>query len=257
MEAKRSDLSSHATDIARVFSSIWNITLLAPLIQIHDFVGTGGGITLTILGREQSSSPPRRIVTTDLGLSETVVGLPFAGSNEPKFWIGLHESWVATGKYKARFLGCGLRVYIGEASEVSRHFLRLEWVAPETNHEGVAVYQGAHAGHPHWHIDRAALVGPEEHWRTLELLTTPVVSEHLIEVFGPESATQGQLSTVQDLSWLSAVHLPAQAQWMHENWNGQALPAPHQSAPTSLQMLKRWWEGSLRYLFVELSQHAV
>jgi hypothetical protein len=256
MHVKRSELSNHAADIARVFASIWSISLLAPLIHIDDFVGIGGGIILTILGREQHSSPPRRIVTTDLGLSETVVGLPFSNTNAPKFWVGLHESWVATSKHNARFVGCGLRVYIGGLSEVSRHFLRLEWVAPEVDKEGIAVYQGAHAGHPHWHIDRAALVGPEEHWRSLELLTTPV-SESPIEVFELKSAIQEPLTVVPDLSWLSGVHLPAQAQWMHHSWNGHALPAPHQSAPTSLQMLKHWWEGSLRYLFVELSQHGV
>ena len=256
MEAKRSELSDHATGIARVFASIWGIKLLAPLIQPYDF-GDRGEITITIFGgAEHSSSPPRRIVTTDLGRSETVVGLPFSGTNEPKFWIGVHESWAAMSKHKVCFLGCGLRVYVGEPSEGSRQFLRLEWVAPEIDKDGVTVYEGAHAGHPHWHIDRAALVGPEERWRSLELLTSPVLSEPSIEVFGVESAPLEPLPIVQDLSWLSNVHLPAQAQWMHHNWNGQALPAPHQSAPTGLQMLKHWWEGSLRYLYAELSQHA-
>ena len=251
MEVKRDELKDHARNIARVFASICEIKLLEPLIQPNEF---GAGVTITIVGAGADSSPPRRIVTSDLGNSETVIGLPVASTKEVKFWIGLHESWRAVSKRRVAFLQCGLRLYVGEPSEPGRQFLRLEWVAPEIDKDGLAVYHGAHAGHPHWHIDRAALVGPEERWRSLELLTAPV-SDPPVEVFGVESFMLETPSVAQDLSWLSGVHLPAQAQWMHLNWDGQFLPGPHQSTPTNLEMLRNWWEGSLRYIFAELSQH--
>ena len=60
-----------------------------------------------------------------------------------------------------------------------------------------------------------------------------------------------------DYSWLVKVHLPAQSDWMHEVWDGLAVPGPHQSEPQSLRELEYWWEGALRYVNAELRQHAV
>lgn len=250
MEAKRSEMSEHAAGIARVFASLWHVTLLARLLQVSE---GGGLVVITVLGGAQNPSLPHRSVTTDLGATETVLGLPIPDRNRPKFWIGLHESWFFCGKQKLGFKECGIRVYIGGTDEDARQFLRLEWVAPETK-DGTEVYHGAHAGHPHWHIDRAALVGPEERLRSLEALTTPIVRETSLEYFSVELIPT-LTPLVPDLSWLGGMHLPAQAEWMHKSWNGQALPAPHQSAPHGLGMLTTWWEGSLRYLFAELSKH--
>lgn len=255
MEAKRSDILGHATDIARVLASLSGVKLLAPLVQALEVAGTGE-IVIRIVQGVQNLGLPHRKVTTDLGLIETVVGLPIPEATRPQFWIGLHESWVFLNKRKVGFKNCGIRVYIGAADEDSRQFLRLEWVAPEIARDGSEVYHGGHAAHPHWHIDRAALVGPEEHLRSLEMLTTPVEEEAALEVFTFDATRLGIPRLVQDLSWLGGVHLPAQTQWMHHHWDGLALPAPHQSAPQELEMLKRWWEGSLRYLFAELARHA-
>jgi hypothetical protein len=255
MEVKRSEISEHATDIARIFAGLCGTKLVSPLVGPLKDEGAGE-LVLAIVGGPPNPALPHRTVTTDLGLIETVLGLPIPDAKERKFWIGLNESWELHGKYKVSFRNCGLRLYIGAANEESRQFLRLEWAAPEMTKDGIAVYQGAHAGHPHWHVDRAALVGPEEHLRSLEILTAPIPADIPLEVFGYEGNISQPIPFVQDLSWLKSVHLPAQAQWMHHNWDGFTLPAPHQSAPEGLQMLTRWWEGSLRYLFAELSRHA-
>jgi len=251
MEAKRSDIAGHATDIARVLASLIGIKLLAPLVRTYEVAGE---FIVTIAQGVPHLGLPDRKVTTDLGQIETVVGLPIPEASRPKFWIGLHESWVFLNKRKVGFKNCGIRVYVGAADEDSRQFLRLEWVAPELAKDGSEVYQGGHAAHPHWHIDRAALVGPEEHLRSLEMLTTSM--EEAAEVLPFDAIRLEVPRLVQDLSWLGGVHLPAQTEWMHYLWDGVVLPAPHQSAPQELEMLKLWWEGSLRYLFAELSQNA-
>jgi hypothetical protein len=251
MEAKRSEMSGHAKAISRVLANLCEVTLLAPLLKVSD---DGNIVAITVQGGPQNSSLTQRTVTTDLGGIETVLGLPIPDRKPPKLWIGLHEAWVFRGKYKLGFKDCGIRVYIGASDEESRQFLRLEWVAPEIK-DGNAVYPGAHAGHPHWHIDRAALVGPEERLRSWQALTAPIVAETTLEDFSVEAARPPLPLLVHDLSWLRSVHLPAQAEWMHHNWNGQVLPAPHQTEPQRLGMLTTWWEGSLRYLFAELLKH--
>lgn len=92
----------------------------------------------------------------------------------------------------------------------------------------------------------------------MEVLTTPSEEEVPLETFGAEMtpAPQPQPSHIQDFSWLTGVHLPAQAGWMHAQWTGETLPpGPHQSEPESLAMLARWWEGALRYVAAEIAQH--
>jgi hypothetical protein len=255
MEAKRSKMSEHASGIAQVLASLCGVKLISPLVGPYEYAASGE-IVITIVAGVPNPSLPQRKVTTDLGRTETVLGLPIPDSNQPKFWIGLNESWVFLSKHKVGFRDCGIRVYMGSTDEDSSQFLRLEWVAPDVAKDGTEVYQGAHAGHPHWHIDRAALVGPEERFRSLELLTAPIVQEAPVEFFSGGATRPETPRLVQDLSWLGGVHLPVQAEWMHHNWNGQVLPAPHQSAPKALEMLTSWWEGSLRYVFAELSQHS-
>lgn len=251
MEAKRKEIPNHATGIGRIFASVCDIDLNFPLLRIDS---VSNAIVVTVGGVQPNSSIPHRTVTTDLGRIESVLGLPIPEPSRPRFWVGLHELWETSGRYKLRFKDCGLRIYVGEFNEESRQFLRLEWVAPEIEKDGTLVYQGKHAGHPHWHVDRAALVGPVEHLRSLERLTRPVQEGESPEIFDSNAMSTEDL--VPDLSWFGGVHLPAQSQWMHEKWDGSALPAPHQTEPDGLQMLSTWWEGSLRYIFAELSQHA-
>ena len=129
-------------------------------------------------------------------------------------------------------------------------FLRLEWVAPTVDPEGAEVYDGKHAGHPHWHIDRAALVGEDDYLKALETLTLPEQRTDA-EVFRP-AVNQTPPRFVHDCSWLPKMHLPAQAGWMHVEWDAHKVPGPHQSEPESMRELDQWWAGALRYLITEL-----
>ena len=252
MDTKRADLSPHATEVGNVIANICGISVKSPLIKAVEEADT---INLTLCSVPPIKGFSQRVVTTDLGHTERVFGLPIPRPNQPKFWVGIHESWKFSGKRKITFLGCGIRIYAGEANESSRHFLRLEWVAPEIDESGM-VYQGKHAGHPHWHIDRSALVGPEEHLRSLESLTTPQSDDQPPEEFDAIQPSRSD-GLIQDLSWFMSVHLPAQCHWMHQKWDGLTLPAPHQTAPENLNMLGLWWGGSLRYISAELSAHAI
>ena len=185
-----------------------------------------------------------------------MLALPIPDAKQPRYWIGLHESWVSIGKRKCRFIGCGLRIYAGERSEPPIQILRLEWAGPTINPDVGLVYDGGHAGHPHWHIDRAAVVGEEDYRRSLEILTRPVPAERPVETFDPSTTANDSTRRVADCSWLPQIHLPAHAAWMLTNWNGKTLPGPHQSNPKDLLALNNWWEGALRYVRSELGRHA-
>jgi hypothetical protein len=241
MEAKRAELQEHEKNINSVLQDICEAQDPAPLVHLTD-----GTITLA------ATCPLalRREVTTDLGVREIALRLPIPDATNPRFWIAMHERWEWISKHKARFLQCGLRLYVGERSEEAVQFLRLEWVAP-TVHGGVQSYEGAHAGHPHWHVDSAALVGPEEHFQSLNALTAPPpeTPQEFSEAMVTDTTTQPLL----DFSWLQHLHLPARAQWMNAEWDGSQVPGPHQCEPSSLKELVRWWAGALRYISAELS----
>jgi hypothetical protein len=241
MEAKRAELQGHTKNINSLLQDICEAHDPAPLVHL-----TAGIIMLA-----PSCPPPlRRGVTTDLGLSEIALRLPIPDAENPRFWIAIQEEWEWVSKHKACFRRCGLRLYLGEKDEEATQFLRLEWVAP-TLHEGVQSYEGAHAGHPHWHVDSAALVGPEEAFQSLEALTAP--SPEKPEDFGDVVMADKVSQPLLDFSWLQHLHLPARAQWMNKEWDGSQVPGPHQCEPNSLNELVRWWDGALRYISAELS----
>jgi hypothetical protein len=245
MEANPTDLKSHAANIAKILDDVCDGSSAAPLVQARDL----------IIATSNSAQLSRR-VTTDLGGSEFALRLPIPDAQQARYWIGLHERWEAQSKRKIRFRDCGLRLYMSGKDEEPVQFLRLEWVAPTSNPDGEPLYQGKHAGHPHWHIDRSALVGPEDYWRSLEALTAPAPElKSELEVFSETMVerTPAQSRLVHDCSWLQKMHLPAQAQWMRSEWNGSSIPGPHQCEPSSLEELERWWNGALRYLVAELS----
>lgn len=241
MEATRAELLEHTKRINAVLQETCDASDPAPLVHLAD-----GTIALAT----SCPSALRREVTTDLGLREIALRLPIPDSHNPRFWIAMQEQWEWKGKHRACFVQCGLRLYIGDRSEEAVQFLRLEWVAP-TLHSGVQSYQGTHAGHPHWHVDRSALIGPEEYFRSLETLTAPAPQE--AEEFS-EAATLGSASAqpLLDFSWLQNIHLPARAQWMQLEWDGSQVPGPHQCEPNSLNELVHWWAGALRYVSIEL-----
>jgi hypothetical protein len=125
-------------------------------------------------------------------------------------------------------------------------------VAPKVGSGGEPIYDGTHAGHPHWHIDRAALVGPEEQSRSFEALTMPESSLGLEEFAGSATPPASTNRLLYDCSWLQRMHLPARADWMASEWDGRTVPGPHQCQPDSILGLSRWWCGALRYLAAEL-----
>ena len=241
MEATRTELREHTKRINAILQATCDASDPAPLVQIIDG---------TIVLATSCPSTLRREVTTDLGVREIALRLPIPNTTNPRFWIAMQEQWVGTRKHRARFVQCGLRLYMGERNEDAIQFLRLEWVAP-TLHDGVQSYQGAHAGHPHWHVDRSVLIGPGEYFRSLETLTAPVHQE--AEDFGEASALDSAaMEPLLDFSWLQKIHLPARAQWMQLEWDGSQVPGPHQCEPNSLDELARWWAGSLKYVSIEL-----
>jgi hypothetical protein len=202
-----------------------------------------------------------RDVISDLDATEWVVRLPVPGART-SVWLGMHETWVHSGRRDNwTFAQCGMRLYLADQDRRAAQILRLEWVAPSSEAGDSLVYPGAHAGQPHWHIDRAALFDAGEHELLLDRLTDPGTALPPLEAFGadgsvfPDSGpTVDRLS--YDCSWLPAIHLPAYAGWMHERWDGQTVPGPQQTAPRDLGALESWWQGALRYVVAELRAHA-
>jgi hypothetical protein len=237
MDAKRTDLSNHITLISRVVAEVCDAAGNERLVRAYD---ESGSIVVRITDWVGGRS---RTVTTDLGQSEPALRLPVP-SHRPRLWLGLHERWEPKGKRKVRFRECGVRLYIGASDEEALQILRLEWVAPTLDLDGAQVYDGKHAGHPHWHIDRAALVGQDEYLRSLEILTAPDLQSD-VEVFAP-GAGEMPRRLIHDCSWLPRMHLPAQAGWMHAAWDAHKVPGPHQSEPDSIKELNQWWSGALR-----------
>lgn len=239
MEAKLTELKDHTKGINAVLTEVCITSNSGPLVREDDLV----------VSTFNSGTLSRR-VTTDLGSSEFAVRLPIPTADEPHFWIALHERWGYKNKRVIRFLDCGLRLYVGPRAEEAVQVMRLEWVAPKTDPDGILVYDGKHAGHPHWHIDRAALVGPEDYWRSLDILTA-ADSQNELQDFGPPAEQPGQ-QFIQDCSWILRMHLPAQAGWMNMEWKDSEIPGPHQCEPIDIGSLGRWWAGSLRYFAAEL-----
>jgi hypothetical protein len=239
MEATRTELKEHTKRINAVLLETCDASDPAPLVHLAD-----GTIALA------TSCPTalRREVTTDLGLREIALRLPIPDTRHPRFWIAMQEQWEWKSRYRACFRQCGLRLYVGDRSEEAVQFLRLEWVAPTCNDDGSRIYEGKHAGHPHWHVDRSALVGQEDYARSLESPTAPAPGA---EEF-TEAAASAPAQPLLDFSWLQYMHLPARAQWMLLEWDGRQVPGPHQCEPENLDELTHWWAGALRYFSTEL-----
>lgn len=243
MEAKPTELRKHATRINAVLQDTCDTSDPAPLVGLID-----GTIALA------TSCPLalRRDVTTDLGLREIALRLPIPDTRNPRFWIAMQEQWKWKSKHKACFVECGLRLYVGDRSEEAIQFLRLEWVAPTSDRDGIQIYQGKHAGHPHWHVDRSALVGQEEYRQFLETMTVPAPEVEAEEFSEAAALVSAPAQPLLDFSWLQNMHLPARAQWMESEWDGHQVPGPHQCEPISLDELTHWWAGALRYFSAEL-----
>jgi hypothetical protein len=242
MEVTRTELQNHVTRVNAVLQDACDSSSPAPLAHLVD-----GTISL-------AGSCPRSVcreVTTDLGVRELALRLPIPDTENPHFWIALQEHWRWKSKHRVSFVECGLRLYIGYRSEAAVQFLRLEWVAPDTDAAGVQVYQGIHAGHPHWHIDRSALVGQEDHLRSLEVLTSPPPDLEA-EEFDENATPTASQQPLFDFSWIQHIHLPARAKWMESEWDGIEVPGPHQCEPSNLDELTHWWAGALRYFTTEL-----
>lgn len=254
MEIHPNEFSKHVNNLSQLLAEVCGLRGGGPLLSVSDEAGT------RVIGVYVSGAVPHqqhRDVTSDLGRREKVLGFPVPSAGRPRYWIGVHEVWRPSKK-RVSFVSCGFRLYMGFAEEQIVQILRLEWVAPGKDAEGMVRYDGGHAGHPHWHIDRSALLGDDEYWRSLAILMAPA-SEAPLENFEPGRTIpeRSPVRQVQDCSWLQSVHFPAHASWMHRAWDGVELPAPHQSEPNNLPSLSRWWSGAMRYLAAELYTHAV
>jgi hypothetical protein len=154
MEARHAELRKHTSGINAVLKEACEAPNAGPLVWEKDLVI-----------RTLDAAPLSRRVTTDLGSSDFALRLPIPDTNQPRFWISLHESWEWKNRRTVRFRECGLGLYIGNEDEEAIQILRLEWVAPTfdlSRGDQEPVYAGKHAGHPHWHIDKSALGGPDK-----------------------------------------------------------------------------------------------
>jgi hypothetical protein len=241
MEAKPTELQRHTRDVNSVLQGISEAPDPAPLIDFHDGLIAVANSCPSGLGRE---------VTTEFGIREMALRLPIPDTLNPRFWIAIRERWQYKSRHRLSFIECGLRIYIGDKNEEAIQFVRLEWAAPTYDHNGIQSYPGRHAGHPHWHVDRSALVGQEDYLRSLDILTRPTPQTEPEEFSGAVSSTPPR--PLFDFSWLQNMHFPARAQWMQSEWDGQQVPGPHQCEPNSLDELTHWWAGALRYFIGEL-----
>ena len=227
MEATRTELQEHTQRINAILQETCDASHPAPLIHLTD----------RIIALAPSCPPPlRREVTTDLGVREIALRLPIPDTRNPRFWIAMQEQWEWRSKHRACFVQCGLRLYMGERSEEAVQFLRLEWVAP-TLHGGVQSYQGIHAGHPHWHVDRSALIGEEESRRSLEILTAPAPQIEAEEF--SETAILGSPAALPllDFSWLQYIHLGC-------SQNGTEAKFPARISASRI-VLTNWFVGGM------------
>ena len=249
MEIKAARLDAHQALIERAMRDVCK-----PPSSVHFMEARSEAGKLHIrIARLGSVTDKQRQVTGDMGRSENVFALPFPDANgRAVFWIGAHEIWQFTGKAKRlAFITCGLRLYSAAADENIDQLLRLEWVGRHSD----GTYAGDHAGHPHWHIDPAALGGREVKQLLAERRLEQPSSGDLIETFTPEQVLGGGTrspSSTLVYGWLTKIHLPAQAEWMHTAWDGSGKPGPHQCDPENLSALGRWWDGAIRYLETEL-----
>ena len=242
MDATPTALQKHAAEVNALLLEICEASDPAPLIELAD----DGSIALA----KSCPAALRREVTTDFGSREIALRFPIPDTVNPRFWIAIQERWTWKGKHKLSFIQCGLRLYMGEKAQEATQFVRLEWVAPTCDKNGIQNYKPKHAGHPHWHVDRSALVGQEEYLQLLEILSAPAPGGGAEEFSSATAATSTRL--LFDFSWLQDVHFPARAQWMETNWDGQQVPGPHQCEPNNLDELTHWWAGALRYFSTEL-----
>jgi len=241
MRVKSSDLKSHMGSVNAVLGEVCHLPTSAHLLQLDE------------LSVSAASSAVSLEVTNDLGSIQLAIPLPIPDAAQPEYWIGLHENWRYVNRRLVEFVDCGLRLFIGTRAESPVQVMRLEWVAPSLGAGGQSIYTGGHAGHPHWHIDQAALAGPNDYWRTLDALTQPDTIEGEVEDFDEVSVQASSKRLGGDYSWMKKLHLPARARWMDQNWDGRTIPGPHQCEPQSLDELGSWWAGALRYLATELS----
>lgn len=250
------DLKKHMAELTRALAHVCDLRQKGRLVtQVSPDDSAPLAVGVGAFGVVPASATT--IVTSDLGGQEHIVALATTSSNE-RYWIGLHELWSPRGRRRLDFDSCGLRIYMGATGEEAVQILRLEWVAPKTEPDGTVRFDGEHAGHPHWHVDRAALVGSADYLRSLDALTAPSATVGAVETFGPgveEPETPPNL--VHDCSWLLRVHLAAQASWMNSRWDGATSPGPHQIEPRSLKMLTTWLTGALYYISSEVRAHGI
>ena len=241
MECKSNQFAKHVAEISAILQRECGIPGVGALVAHEDFQ----------VKIRSGPMPFFRPVTTEFGVIEYALELPISTQrHQRKYWVGLHEAWQPLrSKHKIRFSHCSLRLYVGGADREPAHFLRLEWVAPDES----GSYQGKHAGHPHWHVDRVVLAGSKILGNSIDD-PVPEMEASVVEEFGPLTASEPpeESDSEVDCSWIQKIHLPAQAGWINK-WDGVEIPGPHQSEPDNFEALENWWTGSLRYFVHELN----
>ena len=122
MEINREDLGAHSSRIASVLAHLCRAKATGPFVRTSE---DSGAVVTTLGSITGTPNLVFRDVTTDLGMRETVLGLPIPNEAARRYWIGLHETWVWLGKHRLSFLQCGLRLYVGGTDEGTLQFLRL------------------------------------------------------------------------------------------------------------------------------------
>lgn len=246
MRARQTLLDAHARAVGRALANVCRTASPAPLVK---YIDESGGLALRIATAADQQTLE---VVTDLGVSETVLGLAIPSESERRYWIGIHEAWKWATKREVTFLDCGVRVYYGQSAEDAVQFLRLEWTAPDVLPDGQLEFKGGHAAHPHWHVDSSALAGEAEYYRFLEEATADLP---LVEEFSSETTSPTQRRAERGFPWLKKVHLAAQAGWMSSPWATLGQQGPHQHPPADVVSLTQWWSGALLYIDAELRTH--
>ena len=179
MEIAAAKLDAHRAMIERAMRDVCRLPSSVRFMEARSEAGTLH-IRIARLG---SVPDKQRQVTSDMGRSENVFALPIEDANgRALFWIGAHEIWQFTRKGKRlAFNTCGLRLYSAAADDNIDQLLRLEW----TGRRSDGTYAGDHAGHPHWHIDRAALGGREIKQLLAERRMERPLPEDALETFVP------------------------------------------------------------------------
>jgi hypothetical protein len=189
-------------------------------------------------------------------------------NESPVYWINWYEEWAPQRTAASRFLRfhtSAITVFYGVSDAPKHQLLRAEWAGVEAVKDGIDVFQGKGAAHPHWHIDavRSYITDFRRHLedlsRDIELRRNLAIDR--IREFGDEDAEQDvsqllvskplSLPPERELIW-TAAHLALSARWSEQSWPGVEGPhSSHACGPTDLPNIRNWLTSCVRYIQAE------